>query len=89
MSLSWWPYPITPKEAVKKGIYIVTGTIVGAYIINYFFKPMKDLTDDYENGKILLLNKYLRIFEERKIRELLDESAIYSHKMYFQKEKPT
>lgn len=87
MSLSWWPYPISPKEAFKRGTYIVSGIVIGTFVINHFFQPMQDLTKDYENGKTRLLETYSRIFEDHKIQQLLEASSIYSHENYMKNKR--
>jgi hypothetical protein len=36
-----WPYWITPEQAFRKGVVAIAGILIGAKIVNAYFKPME------------------------------------------------
>lgn len=62
---SWWPYRLPIEEALKKSVVLVVGVVVGANVIEHFWKPMETYEAELDKGKLELLQKYKRIHDER------------------------
>uniref|UniRef100_A0A1I8A533 ATP synthase subunit e, mitochondrial n=1 Tax=Steinernema glaseri TaxID=37863 RepID=A0A1I8A533_9BILA len=61
----WWPYRASPEDALKKLGVLVLGVIVGAKVINHYYKPLEEYERELEKGKAELLRKYKQIHQER------------------------
>ncbi|KAK5966381.1 hypothetical protein GCK32_017032 [Trichostrongylus colubriformis] len=61
----WWPYRISVEDALKRSAVVVIGVIVGANVVSYYWKPMREYDEALDRGKTELLRKYKALHDER------------------------
>ncbi|TKR75957.1 hypothetical protein L596_017175 [Steinernema carpocapsae] len=61
----WWPYKISPEDAMKKLLILVLGVGVGATVVTHYFKPLEEYERELEQGKVELLKRYKKIHDDR------------------------
>uniref|UniRef100_A0A915D6C6 Cytochrome c oxidase assembly protein COX16 homolog, mitochondrial n=1 Tax=Ditylenchus dipsaci TaxID=166011 RepID=A0A915D6C6_9BILA len=64
-------------QRVKRIAALVLGTFAGAFMIDCQYRPLESLENKLEMGKIELSQKYQRIREERRIRQMEWQEGIF------------